>query len=114
MQVDSMINDFCAIDDQIKALEKVREDLKSSLVKVAQTSNARELESSSGKRVRLQQAHLIKAEKLRKLVSVSMWTQITKRVPVKALIEAQVAKGNLDVSLVDSSREPGKATIVQC
>lgn len=116
MDMDALINEFCSVDDQIKALEKRKDQLKAELVPVLQQAssvNNVKLTSSLGKSVRLWIKRDVQADLLQPLISKAMWLRITKRVPVADFIKAEVARGRLDVSIVDASRKESRPSVVQ-
>lgn len=114
MNVDELVDQFCEVDNQIKALEVRKAKLKEALIPIAEASKTSRLQSSTGNKVRMQVNHYINADRLKQAISVAMWNRITKRTTVKALIDAEIARGKLSEDVVKDSREPGKPTIIQC
>lgn len=83
-----------------KAIEKELEGY--TLVLTAGKQRGDTLETENVKLRVCSRSELIPAE-LEKHVSTSMWTNITKRVPVAALVKAAVERGKLQQEIIDAS-----------
>jgi len=116
VSIQDRINEFCCIDDLIKELTRQKAELAAEILPFVQENTSttdRYLYGTNGNKVRLFVKNDLKGELLQPLVTPRMWAKITKRVPVSALVKAEIVKGNLDEAVVNSARVESKPSIVK-
>ncbi len=104
MDVQAQVDQYLALDKQIAELEKQKKEIAKNLLSVSQIGDV--LEGSSGK-VRVQQQNILDDSVLREKISASMWTRISVRKSVAALLSAEVKRGKISEDIVNASRKPG-------
>jgi len=113
---DHHIDEFCKIDAQIKLLEALKREHVAALLEYMPsqlTDDNKSLESAAGNKIRFWVKHDLVEDLVEPRVSKAMWNRITKRKLVKALWEAEIARGKLDRNLLDDCRKPSRPTVVR-
>lgn len=96
-----MARQYVDLDRYIKELTRQRDELGVEILKNHSEENICGILRREVKRT-------VVPEKLQAIVSPSLWTNITKRTPVAALVKAAVVKGQISESDLDSCKKDGK------
>lgn len=83
---------FCEIDRQIKDLEAKKKALAAEILANGITDS----------RIRVKSRKMLNADRLKATISTSLWTAVTKRVPVATLVKAAVIKDQMDQNVLNT------------
>lgn len=101
------------VDEWLKAkheLSAVEAKLKAIEAQLPVMSVGDVLEGETGK-IRLKDRAQLNADRLYESISLQMWTRVTKRVPVSALIKAEIIRGKIDEKAVSKCYDRTKPWI---
>jgi hypothetical protein len=97
MDQQELVDQWVALDEQIKALTRTKEALEKAL---GDHKPGTELEGHT-KRVRVQARSVLKPDQLEQRLAPGLWRRITKRVPVADLLKAEIKRGKISQDIVD-------------
>lgn len=103
-----LVFDYLDICDTIAELEARKKKLGENILAMTDSDGI----IVEGMNLRRETRRTLVAEKLQKIVSSSLWTNITKRTPVAALVKAAVTKGQISQSDLDNCYKTGSPYLI--
>lgn len=103
---DEYIEEWHELQFEMDAIKKRLEHVSTMLMLKMDVGDV--LTAANGEKVRKCDRGIIDPEALKQSISPSLWTSITKRVPVAALYKAQIEKGKLSQSTIDAATKRTK------